>query len=210
VKITVFGSTGKAGREILRQALGRGHTVVAYARNPGKIKFTHKSLSVLNGELEDVKMLESAITGSDCIISVLGPIINTRGNSLSNGVKNIVDIAEKNNVRRLVQLATPSVADPFDKNKAIFQIMVAMIKTLLPDSYAEIVRIGDIIRASKLDWTLVRVPLLNEKPRAGKIISGYIGKDPLGIFLSRADLAWFMLEQAEKGGYVRQAPVISN
>ncbi len=210
MKITVFGATGKAGQEILRQALGRGHAVVAFARNPEKIKFTHNSLSIARGGLDDIKALEKAIAGTGCIISVLGPIVSTSGNSLSNGVKNIVDIAEKSGVRRFLQIATPSVADPNDGKKLIFRLMVWLIKMLLPGSYSEIVRIGGIVRDSKLDWTLVRVPLLNEKPRSGKIISGYIGKDPLGISISRADLAWFMLEQAEKGGYIRQAPVISN
>ncbi|MDO9534947.1 MAG: NmrA family NAD(P)-binding protein [Bacillota bacterium] len=39
MKITVFGSTGKAGQEVLHQVLYRGYTVIAYARNPSKIKF---------------------------------------------------------------------------------------------------------------------------------------------------------------------------
>ncbi len=41
MKITVFGCTGKTGREIVRQALERGYTVTAYARNPQKLEMTH-------------------------------------------------------------------------------------------------------------------------------------------------------------------------
>ncbi|OMF61300.1 NAD(P)H-binding protein [Paenibacillus sp. FSL R5-0766] len=36
--ITVFGCTGKTGREIVRQALEHGHFVTAYARNPQKLE----------------------------------------------------------------------------------------------------------------------------------------------------------------------------
>ena len=41
MRIVVFGSAGKAGREAVRQALERGHAVIAYARNLGKIDFKH-------------------------------------------------------------------------------------------------------------------------------------------------------------------------
>lgn len=66
------------------------------------------------------------------------------------------------------------------------------------------------MRASRLDWTLVRVPLLNEKPPTKSVRVGYLGQKIVGTAISRADLAWFMLEQATKDEYVRKAPVISN
>ena len=37
MKLLIFGATGGTGRELLKQALKRGHNVTAYARNPAKI-----------------------------------------------------------------------------------------------------------------------------------------------------------------------------
>ncbi|WP_339296938.1 NAD(P)H-binding protein [Paenibacillus sp. FSL R5-0623] len=52
--ITVFDCTGKTRREIVRQALERGHFVTAYARNPQKLEMTHPNLNVVKGELYDL------------------------------------------------------------------------------------------------------------------------------------------------------------
>jgi hypothetical protein len=77
-------------------------------------------------------------------------------------------------------------------------------------AYREIVAIGDSVRASKLDWTLVRVPIINEKPITKQVQMGYLGQKRVKTALSRADLAWFMLEQVSKTEFVRKAPAISN
>jgi len=55
----------------------------------------------------------------------------------------------------------------------------------------------------------VRVPLLSEKPLTKSVRVGYLGQKALGITISRADLAWFMLEQVQKNENVRKAPAVS-
>jgi hypothetical protein len=52
------------------------------------------------------------------------------------------------------------------------------------------------VRASKLDWTIVRVPMLTDAPGTGKIRVGYVGKGT-GPRLSRSNLAQFMLKQVQ-------------
>lgn len=210
MRIVVFGSTGKAGQEVLRQALDRGYTVVAYARNPGKIEMKQDALAIVHGDLADLSSLEKAITGADCVISLLGPGGNTRDTALSDGVKNIIAAMEKDGVKRLIQIATVSVTDPHDGKDFRFGLMVALVKRVVPGGYAEIVRIGEAVRASRLDWTLVRVPLLNEKQQTKSVRAGYLGQKIVKSAISRADLAWFMLEQTQKDQYVQKAPVISN
>jgi len=57
---------------------------------------------------------------------------------------------------------------------------------------------------------LVRVPLLNEKALTKKIRMGFLGQRIVKTSLSRADLAWFMLEQVNSRKLIQEAPVISN
>jgi uncharacterized protein YbjT (DUF2867 family) len=208
--VAVFGSTGKAGQEVLRQALSRGYTVIAYARNPSKIEFKHEALSVVQGQLADAALLEKAITSADCVISLLGPSSSVHDTALSDGVKNIIATMERVGVQRLIQVVTLSVTDPNDGKDLRFALMVGLVKRLLPGSYAEIVRIGQAVRASKLDWTLVRVPLLNDKPQTRNVHVGYLGQGIVRTAVSRADVAWFMLEQVDKEEYLRKAPAISD
>ena len=63
---------------------------------------------------------------------------------------------------------------------------------------------------SDTNWNIVRVSMLNNKPRMGKIKAGYLGRKQVGMDLSRADLAAFLLEQVRDKTYLRQAPAISN
>lgn len=63
---------------------------------------------------------------------------------------------------------------------------------------------------SDLDWTIVRVSMLNNNPKSGKVKVGYLGKGEVGTRISRADMADFMLKQVQNTKYLRKAPVISN
>jgi hypothetical protein len=71
-------------------------------------------------------------------------------------------------------------------------------------------RAAEIVRASGLDWTLVRVAKLNDKNATGQIKAGYYGYGVVGLSITRADMATFLLDQAANLTYLHQAPAISN
>jgi len=77
-------------------------------------------------------------------------------------------------------------------------------------AYEETATMANIIRASDLDWTIVRLTLLNNKPRSGKVKVGYLGRSEVGTWISRADVADFVLKQVQDTRYLRGAPAISN
>ncbi|UVL10460.1 NAD(P)-dependent oxidoreductase [Pseudomonas rhodesiae] len=83
-KIAIIGATGRAGSQLLEEALRRGHSVVAIARNtdalPARDGVSVKQVDALNAEA-----LQQAVSGSDVVISaahfatlpaaaVLGPV----------------------------------------------------------------------------------------------------------------------------------------
>jgi putative NADH-flavin reductase len=210
MKITVFGSSGKVGHQVLHQALERGYSVTAYARNPWKIVIRHTALSIVKGTLKDLAEMKKAVKGSDCVISVLGPGGKPGDETLGRGMKNIIAAMEKTKVKRMIQLATPSVTDPDDGKDFLFGLMVFLIRIFVNGAYNAIISMGEIVRASGLDWTLVRVPLLTDKPLTKHVRIGYPGHKEVGIFLSRPDLAWFMLELSGKKDHIRRSPVVSN
>jgi hypothetical protein len=65
------------------------------------------------------------------------------------------------------------------------------------------------VRAPDCDWTIVRVSMLTHAPKTGRVKVGYVDK-AMGMRVSRADMAEFMLEQVKDTKYLRQAPAISN
>jgi hypothetical protein len=51
--------------------------------------------------------------------------------------------------------------------------------------------------------------MLTSEPKTGNVKIGYVNK-AMGMRISRADLAEFMLEQVQETKYHRKAPAISN
>jgi hypothetical protein len=76
-------------------------------------------------------------------------------------------------------------------------------------NYEDIVNPAQVVRASDRDWTIVRVVMLVDAPKTGVVRVGYVNKE-MGMRITRADLAEFMLKQVQATKYLRQAPAISN
>ncbi|HWT68167.1 MAG TPA: NAD(P)-dependent oxidoreductase [Pseudomonas sp.] len=83
-KIAIIGATGRAGSQLLEEALRRGHSVTAIARDPSKIGQREGVVSKAVDAL-DAAALQAAIAGHDVVISaahfatlpasaVLGPV----------------------------------------------------------------------------------------------------------------------------------------
>lgn len=211
MKITIFGGTGEAGLILVKKALKKGHNVTVFARTPSKISFQNIHLRIIKGELTDIASLEEAIRGADAVISVLGPVAKTKGLTLANGVKSIISVMKKNNVKRLIATATPSFKDEKDKFQFGYAVTIFMIKNMLKNSYLNIVEIGKHITTSELDWTLVRIPMLSKGSAKGHLKIGYPGEGKVNLFsLNREDLADFLLQQLDNKEWLRKSPVISN
>jgi len=198
----VFGATGRTGHLLVRQALDAGHAVTAYARNPERLRIGHPNLSVLAGQLDNDEGVLAAVQGADAVIEGVGAV--------SDGTRRIIAAMDTSGARRLVVVSTCSAPDPQDLPDAKFKALVQFVKTAAPTPYREVRRAAELVRASDLDWTLVRVAKLNDKKAAGQVKAGYYGHGAVGLSISRADLAAFLLDQVANLTYLRQAPAISN
>jgi len=74
----------------------------------------------------------------------------------------------------------------------------------LRDHYADLARMEDVLRASDLDWTIVRPPRLTSKPVTGRYRTAYGQNLRRGLFVSRADAAHYMLSILNQPGTFRQ------
>ncbi|AZE82875.1 Rrf2-linked NADH-flavin reductase [Pseudomonas orientalis] len=67
-KIAIIGATGRAGSQLLEEALRRGHTVTAIARNTDKLA-VRPNVTVKQVDALDADALQQAVSGSDVVIS---------------------------------------------------------------------------------------------------------------------------------------------
>ncbi|MGD0330572.1 MAG: SDR family oxidoreductase [Nitrososphaeria archaeon] len=210
MRITIFGATGETGRQLVQQALAAGHEVVAYIRNPSKLNIDHEHLKVIQGELADETLIESAVSGADAVISALGPRGGSKDKPITQGMQNIIAAMKKQGVRRLIITSTLSAKDPNDPLNFKTKALVNLVKLTMHGAYEDIVSAAETVRNSDLDWTIVRLTMLNNNPKSGKVKTGNVSAGEVGTWISRADVADFMLKQVEHTEYLRQAPAISN
>ncbi len=208
MKIIVFGASGGTGIEVVKQALEAGHAVTAFVRNPAKVSLQHQQLKLVMGDVTDAAAVEKAIAGQEAVVSALGPSRPPVPGMMETSAQNLVAAMRKAGIRRLVSTTGAGVRDPQDQPKLIDHLMKGLLTLLagevLKDSAANVA----VIRASDLDWTIVRYPRLLNGKRTGEYRVGYLGKDS-GSQLSRADGADFVVKELVAGRYIHQMPVIS-
>jgi putative NADH-flavin reductase len=213
MRLTAFGGTSPTGGHLIQQAPQTGHTVTALARDPAKLA-TRDGLTVIEGQLTDTQAVARAVKDAEAVISLLGPpskqvLGRVDVAPILDGYRTIVAAMETHGDRRLVALGTPSITDPADRREHAFSMLVAVGKRIKPAAYRTMVGIGQIVRASDLDWTIVRVPLLTDGPRTERINVRTVG-DKGGIRLSRANAAAYFLQQADDTTRVGQATLITD
>jgi putative NADH-flavin reductase len=209
MQLTLFGATGKTGRHVLEQALAQGHCVTALVRNTDKLSIRHDRLKAIQGDVRNAAQVAQAVASAEAVISVLGPSSNRPELAVSQGIDNILAAMRQHGVRRLIQTAGAGVRDPRDQPTLVHAFFGILVRLLTPNVLADMVQVVQKVRASGLDWTVVRVPRLTDDPARGNVRVGYVGKD-VGPSLARADLADFVLKQLVDNTYLSQAPAVSN
>ena len=109
----------------------------------------------------------------------------------------------------LIATAGAGVGDPADSPALFDRLMGLALRLAAKNVLADMQRTVDLVRASDLDWTVVRLPMLTDAPGSGALRVGYVGKD-IGSRVARADIADFILERLTDTRYVRASPAISN
>lgn len=209
MKLAVFGGSGRVGRQLLAQALARSHEVAALARDAQKLAQFSQSIDVIEGDVQDAAAVARVVEGADAVISVLGPTANRPDYQVSRGMTHILAAMKDHGVQRLVLSVGAGVRDAQDEPKLLDRLIRGLVMLLSRHVYEDMRRTAELVRASDLAWTIVRMPMLTDAAGSGNVRVGYVGKGT-GPRLSRADMAAFMLDQGESEQYVRQAPVISN
>jgi putative NADH-flavin reductase len=206
--LIVFGASGRLGLKIVERALAGGHRVRAFVRTPSKITIQHPYLTLFQGDSMDAGAVYKALAEQEAVISVLGPERPPVPEMMEKSAQNIVTAMKEHGIYRLVSTTGAGVWQQKDQPKPIDYLIAILLnifaKEVLRDSAANV----EVIKASNLDWTIVRFPRLTDGPATGKYRVGYINESSSSRF-SRADGADFILKELTEKKWVRKAPLVS-
>ncbi len=208
MKVVIFGATGRTGRYLVERALGAGHEVGVFVRDPARLEIPDGRLKVFRGDVGDGAAVRVAVTGRDAVLSALGHTKTSSKDVQTVGTENIVEAMKERGVPRLVSLTGAGVRVPEDRPKLVDRAFGFLLGRLQPDVLEDAERHAEVIRGSGLDWVIVRAPRLTGEAARGRYRVGYVGKNS-GTRISRADVADFMLEQITGDDYLHRMPMVS-
>jgi len=204
MKLLIFGASGGTGRQLVGRALRQRHDVTAFVRSPADFGMAGAQLAVFTGNVTDKNAVERAMRGQDAVISALGvsrPF--KRDPSVVQGIRYILDAMPRHGVRRLVYQSFVGVAESRHRAGLLLRLVGGR---LLRDEIADHEEKEGLVRASGLDWTIVRPPKLTNGPATGAVRSGEdIPPRALLPRLSRADVADFILQTIPDPGSYRKS-----
>jgi len=144
--------------------------------------------------------------GYDAVLSALGIKPWTREPVLLEGTRNILAAMEKHGVRRFICESSFGVGDSKDDTDWFTNFMIGLLMGRLFEQKA---RQEELIRQSKVEWSIVRPARLTNGPRTGKYRDGEHLRPGLFGHISRADVAEFMLRQLTDDTWLRKTVTIS-
>ena len=209
--IVVFGANGQTGRLLTRRALDKGNSVVAVTRRPDDFPFADPLLTVARADAREPSSLADVVRGADAVVSTLGVPFSTRSiDTYSVGVRNIVDAMGATDVRRLVVVSSTGAyhyPERVDNPLSLRIFEPVITRTIGKSTYDDQRRMEDIVRASGLDWTIVRPSGLFDLPGPTNYVAGEV--NPIGGFTARIDLADYMIALAGDPSAAGKTVVVS-
>ena len=149
--------------------------------------------------------------GVDAVIQTLGvsptpDLIFTGTHLFSAATRVLVRAMEASAVRRLICVTGFGAGDSRGRGGILYNAAFCLFVGRI---YADKDVQERIIRRSRLDWTIVRPTILTNGPRTGAYRVLVDPRDWSSGFISRADVADFLVKQIDDLSLLRQTPALT-
>jgi putative NADH-flavin reductase len=208
MKLLVLGATGGIGLEIVRQAIDRGDSVTAFVRSPERLKEFQGRIAIKQGDPLDSSQLTRAMEGHDAVLSGFGPrvpVAKSDARLLRDFANALTGAMRQASVKRVVVVSTA-----FLFRDSIIPPTYLFGRLFFPSIVTDAEGMERTIRASELDWTIVRPPQLTDKPFTGtyRVREGHLPR--FGFNISRADVADCFIKALQDRATVKKILGVSN
>jgi uncharacterized protein YbjT (DUF2867 family) len=209
--VLVIGASRGIGLETVRCALAAGHRVRALARGAASIAIDHPGLEKIAADALDRAAVSAALEGVDAVIESLGAprdmaavLWGTR--LFSSATRILIDAMQARGVRRLVAVTGLGAGDSRGKLGLLYDNLIfpLVLKRVYDDKDVQ----EQMIRASGLDWTIVRPGLLRSGRPTQRARALTNPAEWTTGSVTRADVAAFLVREAFERRFVRQTPLL--
>jgi putative NADH-flavin reductase len=209
--VLVIGASKGTGLETVKAALEAGHTVRAMARSVDRIRIRNPNLDKISGDALDQPAVKAALQDVDAVVQTLG-VAGGPGMMLkpvrlfSDATRVLVTAMKETAVNRLISVTGFGAGDSRDRGGCLYN---AALQLFLRQAYEDKDAQEDLIQESGLDWVIARPVILTNGSKTGKY---HVLVEPRSWrigFISRADVADFLVRQIDDDAYLGKMPVLT-
>ena len=206
-RIAVLGGGGRTGQFLVTELLHQGHPVKILLRTTENFTIRHPLIEVVKGDATDLQSIRYLLKDCEAVISTIGqrpgePLVALRA------TQHITKAMGESSIRRYILVAGINIDTPFDKKGAQTLGATAYMKANFPAIQEDRQKAYSFLSDCDLDWTLVRVPMIefSHKKKALKVDL----EDCPGSGITAGSIAWFLVQQLREDRYIKCAPFIAN
>lgn len=207
IKIAVLGGGGRTGTFLVHKLIDQGYQLKLLLRTPEKFQITSPLIEIIKGDAIDITAIRLLTQDCQAIISTIG---QRQGEPLvaAQATQNIIEAMAEWHIRRYLLIAGINVDTPADKKGPETKTATDWMKAHYPLIQEDRQRAYEMLSASNVEWTLVRVPFIEFTDIPKTVVADL--EDCKGNKIGADDIADFLIDQLSDTTYVRKAPFIAN
>ncbi|WP_159470119.1 NAD(P)-dependent oxidoreductase [Dyadobacter sp. 3J3] len=216
IKIAVLGGGGKTGKYLVDHLIEKGYSLKILLRNlPNSedtseqflLYFANPLVEIVIGDAVNFEDIRVLLADCQVIISTIGqrpgePMV------ASMATENILKAMKDYKIKRYILVAGINIDTPFDKKSEQTKAATNWMKNTFPAIHEDRVKAYDCLTKSDVDWTLVRLPIIEYTDQSFPVETST--EDCLGTKISTKDIALFLEAQISDKTYLRTAPFLYN
>jgi putative NADH-flavin reductase len=211
-KVLIIGASRGIGLETVKAGLDAGHSVRALARSARRISIDDPKLEKMAGDALETATVKRALSGVDVVIQSLGvsagpAVIFRPTRFFSKTTRLLVTVMEQSHVNRLICVTGFGAGDSRGHGGFLYSLGFHL---LLGRTYDDKDVQERIVCSSKLDWVIVRPVILTDGRKTNTYRALVDPHDWTCGFISRADVADFLVKQIGDDTFLHKAPVLTS
>jgi len=204
MRIAVIAANGRLGKAFTEAALAAGHSIRGGVRGVNTLT-AHPNLEIIECDATKPEDLKLLLQGVEVVVSAIGHVKGSAPDVQTVATKAIVEVMTELGIKRYVDVTGTGVRFPGDKITLIDRFLNLGVGIADPTRVKDGIDHQEVLKASNLEWTTVRVLKLQNVPPKPFTLRLH---GPTKAYVGREEVATAMLQVIETEGFLREAPIV--